>query len=286
MANPRWAETSVPRSLPDKVAQLYYAHGLFCATYPFTVIVFAVSLVLVCSYPLLSLPLPGNLPQHYSVDVASNSAAVDAPRWFLSSPPSCYIQQIVMKSAVFPWTEEMELTDAYRAPLAEVFPLLEAIQNYQDSNSSVTLGDVCLHVETVVYKDKKRSGILPEYSCLVLSPANLWHLDSHRYHDDTNLISTIYTHKNLQKRKTSLSEILFGLNFKDTGIKRYALRKRQRIIQFAITVVYLQYHKGYTDGLRERLMRLYPLHQSADVSTNSSISPNYFLQDSKYGESN
>ncbi|KAG8338717.1 hypothetical protein J6590_000396 [Homalodisca vitripennis] len=40
-----------------------------------------------------------------------------------------------MKSAVFPWTEEMELTDAYRAPLAEVFPLLEAIQNYQDSNS-------------------------------------------------------------------------------------------------------------------------------------------------------
>lgn len=39
-----------------------------------------------------------------------------------------------MKSAVFPWTEDLKLTDAFRAPLAEVFPLLEAIQNYQDQN--------------------------------------------------------------------------------------------------------------------------------------------------------
>lgn len=36
-----------------------------------------------------------------------------------------------MKSAVSPWTSEMQLTDAIRGPLAEVFRLKEAIQNYQ-----------------------------------------------------------------------------------------------------------------------------------------------------------
>lgn len=39
-----------------------------------------------------------------------------------------------MKSAVFPWTDDLKLTDAFRAPLAEVFPLLEAIQNFQEPN--------------------------------------------------------------------------------------------------------------------------------------------------------
>lgn len=40
-----------------------------------------------------------------------------------------------------------------------------------------------------------------------------------------------------------MAELLFGLALKDTGIKRYPLRKRQRIIQFAVTLVYLQHNK-------------------------------------------
>lgn len=50
--------------------------------------------------------------------------------------------------------------------------------------------------------------------------------------------------QNLQKGKISVAELLFGLNLKDTGMKRYPLRKRQRIIQFAVTLVYQQYHKS------------------------------------------
>ncbi|XP_054271772.1 sterol regulatory element-binding protein cleavage-activating protein [Macrosteles quadrilineatus] len=274
MANPRWAETSVPRSLPERVAQLYYSHGLLCATYPFVFLFVTVTLVLICSYPLLSLPLPGNLPQHYSASFTNNSAAPEVPRWLLSSSPICYIQQVVMKTAVFPWTEDLKLTDAFRAPLAEVFPLLEAIQNYQDPNRSLTLGDVCMHVETA--RSPENSKVLPQYSCLLLSPANLWQLDMHRYHDDTNLINTIYNHQNLQKGKISLAELLFGLNLKDTGIKRYPLRKRQRIIQFAVTLVYLHYEKSYVDGLRERLSKLYPLHQNHNSSGNDSVTADYF----------
>ena len=38
---------------------------------------------------------------------------------------------------------------------------------------SVSLGDVCLHVyETVAQKKAKR--LLPEYNCLVISPAHFW----------------------------------------------------------------------------------------------------------------
>lgn len=47
--------------------------------------------------------------------------------------------------------------------------------------------------------------------------------------------------QNLQKGKISLAEILFGMHMKDTGIKRYPLRTRRRVLQYAITLV-LQRH--------------------------------------------
>lgn len=262
MANPRWAETSVPRSLPDRVAQLYYSNGLFCASHPIIIICVAVSIVLLCCYPLLSLPLPGNVPQSYTMS-SSNNTAADMPRWLQTAEPACYIQQVVMKAAVSPWTDDMILTDAFRAPLAEVFRLLEVIQNYQGCNSSITLSDVCMHIETACSKPYR--DILPQYSCLVLSPANFWHQDVQQYHSDTNLVSTIFNYQNLQKGKISLAELLFGLNMKDTGIKRYPLRRRQRIIQFAVTVVLRQYNKEYMDGLKDTLRRLYPLHQEDSI---------------------
>ncbi|XP_039279240.1 sterol regulatory element-binding protein cleavage-activating protein [Nilaparvata lugens] len=260
MANPRWTETSVPRSLPERVAQLYYAHGLFCATHPYIVIFLALSLTLLCCYPLLSLPLPGNVPQQYASH--GNQTLTDAPRWLQASSPVCYVQQVVMKAAVSPWSDDFLLTDAYRAPLAEVFSLVEVIQNYQHENSSLTLSDVCFHVESA--RSKKDRLLLPEYGCLLLSPANFWRQDLHRFTGDTNLISTIYSYQNFQKGKVSLSEMLFGLNMKDTGIKRYPLRKRQRIIQFAVTIVFRHYDKQFIDGLHDRLARLYPLHQKSD----------------------
>jgi hypothetical protein len=34
--------------LPDRVAQLYYSHGLFIASHPFAIVIFAVSIILAC----------------------------------------------------------------------------------------------------------------------------------------------------------------------------------------------------------------------------------------------
>lgn len=42
-----------------------------------------------------------------------------------------YVQQVVLRIGVAPWSEDLTLMDAFRGPLYEVFNLLEIIRNYQ-----------------------------------------------------------------------------------------------------------------------------------------------------------
>lgn len=58
-----------------------------------------------------------------------------------------------------------------------------------------TLDQVCLHIEAVKKRNGKKSEVLPEYNCLVLSPANLWQRSIELYAQDTNLINTIYSYQ-------------------------------------------------------------------------------------------
>jgi hypothetical protein len=46
--------------------------------------------------------------------------------------PFVYIQQIVLRASVQPWTDSLKLTDAFRGPLFEVFKLLEFVRNHED----------------------------------------------------------------------------------------------------------------------------------------------------------
>lgn len=50
-----------------------------------------------------------------------------------------------------------------------------------------------MHIETT--RSKPYRDILPQYSCLVLSPANFWQQDVQRYHNDNNLVSTIFNYQ-------------------------------------------------------------------------------------------
>jgi hypothetical protein len=60
--------------------------------------------------------------------------------------------------------------------------------------SSTSLSHMCLHIEAAKVKfDKKMS--LPEYSCLALSPANLWQQNREKFQEDSNLLGTIYTYQ-------------------------------------------------------------------------------------------
>lgn len=61
-----------------------------------------------------------------------NNASFEQPFSWASDDPFIYIQQIVLRTSVVPWTKDLLLTDAYRAPLHEVFKLLEIVRNHED----------------------------------------------------------------------------------------------------------------------------------------------------------
>ncbi|XP_044267685.1 sterol regulatory element-binding protein cleavage-activating protein [Tribolium madens] len=255
---PRGTFCGKSSTLQEKVAQFYYAHGLFCSTYPGALVFVAICATLLSCYPLLNLPLPGNSPlQTWTSSVNSSS----------NVPPFCYIQQVVLKSTVLPWGPELHLGDAFRAPLYEAFKLLEVVRNYQDDSTKKTLGHVCLHVESIKKSKSNYKNILPEYSCLVLSPANLWQQDVLKFTQDSSLLTTIFNHHNFQKGKTSITEMMFGMKVFDTGIKRYPWRNRYRIIQYAITLFFKEYDEKFVNGLRRKLQSVYPLHQSLENRT-------------------
>lgn len=52
--------------------------------------------------------------------------------------------------------------------------------------------------------------------------------------------------------------MLFGLPMQDTGFKRYPLRARSRIIQYAMTLILKQNDAEYLETLKEKLLHYYP----------------------------
>ncbi|XP_014205675.1 sterol regulatory element-binding protein cleavage-activating protein [Copidosoma floridanum] len=251
------------RSLPERVAGLYYAHGLFCSSHPTAVITFALSIVLLCCYPLVNLPMPGVAPK---IVVNNTIGPMNG-----SESPALYVQQVVLRSGVLPWAEDLSLSDAFRGPLYEVFNLLEIIQNHQDGESSKSLGQICLHIEAVKKRNLKKVEVLPEYNCLLLSPANFWQRSIEVFNLDTNLIDTIFSYQNFQKGKISTAEVLFGMSLKETGVKRYPLRVRQRVLQYAVTIFLKEYDPIFMKSLKQRLINHYPLHQSQDNNGSYSV---------------
>ena len=60
--------------------------------------------------------------------------------------------------------------------------------------------------------------------------------------------------------------MLFGVPMVDSGIKRYPLQNRARIIQYAITLVLRENDQDFIATLRQKLQKLYPLHQQSQPS--------------------
>ena len=82
------------------------------------------------------------------------------------------------------------------------------------------------------------SSILPDYGCLILSPANIWRKDSSIFQSDGNIVDTVrQVHMYIQYTKpvpapqvfqlqrsreghSSLADIMFGLRQRDTGMTK------------------------------------------------------------------
>lgn len=60
-----------------------------------------------------------------------NYSLYDPPFAWAHSSPMVYVQQIMLRTSVFPWTDDMNLMDAFRSPMYEVFKLLEIVRNHE-----------------------------------------------------------------------------------------------------------------------------------------------------------
>ena len=52
---------------------------------------------------------------------------------------------------------------------------------------------------------------------------------------------------------------MFGLRQRDTGITKYPVRNRQRVISYAVTIAFSKYNPSFVAALRTHLFKLYPL---------------------------
>lgn len=134
-------------------------------------------------------PNIADIEQMHNNNFSSSFLPIPSMPWARLEPPFIYVQQIMLRSVVLPWSKELALTDAFRGPIFEVFKLLEIISNHE---TNVTLSNLCLHVENV--KRSAKDVLFPEYNCLVLSPANFWRQNIHNFNRDNNLLGTIYKH--------------------------------------------------------------------------------------------
>ncbi|XP_038216376.1 sterol regulatory element-binding protein cleavage-activating protein [Zerene cesonia] len=284
-------------TLPERVAQIYYTYGLFCSSYPITAITLALSIVLLCCYPLLNVPLPGNIPTVVNVPFSVNDKHLansecstkpclhsknfvqleylynetqKLPYVWVKDKPLLYIHQIIMRIGVSPWNNNLKMWDAFRAPLQEVFRLLEAVRNHENPETKETLLQHCYQIEAIKKSNSKASvdRVLPEYSCLLLSPANLWQQNLQSFSLDANIVNTIHNYQNILKGKASIAEMAFGMHIRDTGIKRYPLRARPRVLQYAVTIFYENADQRFINTLTSKLKDMYPLYQET-LNTNA-----------------
>ncbi|XP_072931147.1 sterol regulatory element-binding protein cleavage-activating protein [Epargyreus clarus] len=300
-------------TLPERVAQIYYTYGLFCSSYPVTAISIALSIILLCCYPLLNVPLPGNIPTVVNVPLHLNSEypikvecgtksclhsdlplhlellhneTQKLPYVWIKDKPLLYVHQIIMKIGVSPWNNNLKMWDAFRAPLQEAFRLLETVRNHEDPESKGTLLQHCYQIEGIKRRDSKESieRVLPEYSCLLLSPANLWQQNLQSFSLDANIVNTVYNYQSLQKGKASIAEMAFGMHLRDTGIKRYPLRARPRVLQYAITIFYQHAEQRFINSLTNKLKEMYPLYQETPQTHAEEVTLVYYPGQFNYHE--
>ena len=105
----------------------------------------------------------------------------------------------------------------YRGPLASAFKLhIQDIALFQNPETGQDMDHLCLRTDGLAEKYKHNiimTKMLPDYGCLMLSPANLWQKDPRAFQMDSNVISTVFnfqvssTYKITMLKKLSKCEV-------------------------------------------------------------------------------
>ena len=186
-----------------------------------------------------------------------------------SKGPVAFIQQIVVRAMIHPYRrEDLIKTDAFRGPLASAFKLhLEDIALFSDAKTGTDMDHLCLRTDGIAEKYRHwatKTNILPDYGCLILSPANLWQRDPRSFQFDANVISTVFNYqRNQREGHSSVADLMFGLRQRDTGITKYPVRNRQRVISYAVTIAF----QKYNPGILTCLFAIYCLYRYPSIKT-------------------
>lgn len=127
-------------------------------------------------------------------------------------------------------------------------------------------------------KNEIAFSYLPRYSCLTLSPANVWKNDLNKFLKDSEIIKTIFDIKDTSSLESgSLKELLFGLSWIQTGIRKLYVRTRQRTINYAITLVFKEFNEEFIQSLKRTLKQKFPSTPFKSETRSSSSAANEFL---------
>ena len=103
------------------------------------------------------------------------------------------------------------------------------------------------------------SGLLPQYSCLVVSPALIWHRDPQRFLQDPHIFDSLF---GLRETK----ELFFGLPWRETGLRKSSDKNQHRVLSYAVSLLLEKYDTNYIKSLEDALVRQFPLSRIENTS--------------------
>lgn len=238
--------------LKKKVERYFHSYGLFVSRHQFLMLVLTFIISFSCIYNMHNLPLPGNEPLiFYSEGENFTKTVYDG-----FSP--AYVQQFIIKSTVRPWPgDDASIEKAFKRSLSSVFSFVDELAAFK-YDGSLVLQD-CEHFNAKNYK-KQINHIFPSKGCLVLSPALFWEGNRDIFEGDKDVKSTImlYSKKSLTNQP-SIGELVIGLPYKYTGIKKFGSKSGHHVITYAVTMVLKNYNKVILDSFKLHLQKLYGL---------------------------
>nr|XP_054767941.1 sterol regulatory element-binding protein cleavage-activating protein-like [Lytechinus pictus] len=258
-------EYEIVSKMREMVSRVFYNYGLFCSNYPIALIVFSSVIAVLCSLPcFFAVPLtltapyqyttplngfPDTARKYYTKQQPDNKTAIDhskRPQWF-SRPPVGYVLQVVVNASVSPWQPGLTYGDDVRGPLSKAFELDKEIKSFS-SKSKVLLRSSCLYVSDTVDRVK---GVMPEHSCLVVSPANVWKGSFDLFQEDPYPGRSVFMGNFYDK--PALHDLLLGVQAKYTGLQKYNIHSVSEQISFAVTVVFHTYNESFIEELKSHL---------------------------------
>ncbi|KAF8566787.1 hypothetical protein P879_08897 [Paragonimus westermani] len=256
-------------NLKENISKVYYNHGLFCATHPAQVIVSVCFIVIILCFPLIQLPIMKDVPVDRVVLREDEFQAYRNSRLLFTHGTTNkslgYSLQVVFHSTLLPPARTgCYLTHQHLVnTLQQSVEIVRLVREFRTPGTPSNFGgqsfeDICFQVEdravTSLEKQDTIFNVLPTFGCLFLAPSLLWDNDAGQLQAST---SSLFA-RIKQAVTGNLRDLLFGLPWQLTGIRRNRVCSRQSTMAFVVTLVFREYNPYFITELRRHLLSRFP----------------------------